>query len=196
MSKQFVIYMYTSPSGSSYIGQTCDMKRRAKYHQLTNGCTAFSAAIAKYGWGNFKHKLLEENLTVEEANEKEIFWIAKFNTLSPNGYNLVTGGGGRGIPTEETRQRMSASSKGHKRNVGVKLSELGKLNMSIAAIGKPGTTVGLVHTQEAKDKQSAAKLGNTYCVGRKMSEETRAKISAANIAAWVKRSEREQGVKS
>lgn len=192
MNKRFVIYMYTSPSGSSYIGQTCDMKRRAKYHQLTNGCTAFSAAIAKYGWENFEHKLLEENLTIEEANEEEIFWISKLNTLSPNGYNLVTGGGGRGIPTEETRQRMSASSKGHKRNVGVVLSEQAKKNMSLAAMGKPATTKGLVLSEEAKAKQAAAKIGNTHCVGRKMSEETRAKISAANIAAWVIRSQREQ----
>lgn len=194
MTKKFVIYCYTSPSGASYIGQTCDMKRRAKYHQLTNGCAAFSAAIAKYGFESFEHKILEENLTIEEANKKEIFWIQELNTLSPNGYNLVTGGGGRGIPTEETRQKMSAASKGHKRNVGVKLSELAKLNMSIAAFGKPGTTIGLVHTQEAKDKQSAAKIGNTHCVGRKMSEETRAKISAANIEAWIKRSQREQGL--
>lgn len=185
MNKRFVIYIYTSPSGSSYIGQTCDMKRRAKYHQLTNGCTAFSAAIAKYGWENFEHRLLEEDLTIEEANEKEIFWIAKLNTLSPNGYNLVTGGGSRGIPTEETRQRMSASSKGHKRNVGVVLSEQAKKNMSLAAIGKPGTTIGLVHTQEAKAKQAAAKIGNTYCVGRKMSDRTREALAQSGASRFL-----------
>jgi group I intron endonuclease len=194
MNNLFCIYMYTSPSGASYIGQTCDMQRRAKYHQRSKGCTAFAAAIEKYGWENFTHKLLEENLTLEEANNRETFWISKLNTLSPNGYNLVTGGGAKGIPSAETRKRMSLASKGHKRNIGVVLSDIAKLNMSIAAIGKPATTKGLVHTIEARAKQSAAKIGNTHCVGRKMSEETRAKISKANIAAWVKRSEREKGV--
>lgn len=196
MNKQFVIYIYTSPSGASYIGQTCDMKRRARYHQLTNGCTAFAAAIAKYGLENFEHKLLEINLTLEEANEKEIFWIAELNTLSPNGYNLVSGGGGRGIPTEETRRRMSESSKGHHRGAGRTMSEQARKNISIASMGKPPTTLGLVLTAEAKAKQSAAKMGNTHCVGRIMSEETRKKISDANIAAWVIRSQREQGVAS
>lgn len=172
-NKSFVIYLHTSPSGKSYVGQTCNYEKRCRDHQLTTGCTRFSSAVKKYGWENFKHEILEKELSHDEANQKEIFWIAKLNTLHPNGYNLDTGGGGRGIPTQETRKRMSAASKGHERNIGVVLSEQARKNMSLAAMGKAPTTLGLIHTEEAKAAQSLSKIGNKHCVGRVMNETTR-----------------------
>lgn len=91
------IYKYTSPNGHSYIGQTVNtLKERAKNIISGTGykkCPLFWKAIEKYGWKNFKIEILEE-VRIEELNEIEQFFILKFNTLAPNGYNLTVGGEG------------------------------------------------------------------------------------------------------
>ena len=47
--------------------------------------------------------------TLEQLNEREKFWIAKYNSIVPNGYNM-TEGGSIGIPgkpkSDATRARM------------------------------------------------------------------------------------------
>ena len=58
---------------------------------------ALHAAILKYGAENFTIELLEdEYLTLEEAQEREQFWIEELDTYashpSRNGYNLTYGG--------------------------------------------------------------------------------------------------------
>lgn len=87
------IYKYTSPSGKSYIGQTCrSLKERA------NGdgsgyvsCTIFFNAIQKYGFKNFQYEILEE-VNLSNIDDKEQYYIKKYNTLQPNGYNVQKGG--------------------------------------------------------------------------------------------------------
>lgn len=56
-------------------------------------------AIQKYGWDNIEHNILFENLTQEQAFEKEKELIAKYKTNitrygSDYGYNLTDGGEG------------------------------------------------------------------------------------------------------
>src|SRR3972149_5087524 len=95
----YLIYKHTSPSGKAYIGQTNNLSMRNSNHRKKGGCRAFFSAINKYGWDNFKHEVLMENLTIDDANKYEIELIARNNTLHPNGYNLVTGGLNR-VPCE------------------------------------------------------------------------------------------------
>jgi len=156
----FVIYMHTSPSGKSYIGQTSDYEKRSREHKLTTAkCTAFCKAVKKYGWDNFTHTILLEGLTVDEANVREQEMIALHKTLAPFGYNLVAGGD-NGIRSEETRRRMSVAQSGR------------------------------VTTVETKQRQRAAKIGTVLSAehkgkiaksvsGRTVSAETRAKIAAS-----------------
>lgn len=107
----YLIYKYTSPSGKSYIGQTNNIKRREYRHKTDNGCRAFASAIKKYGFENFTKEILEENLTLTEANIRESYWIIFFNSLSPNGYNLSSGGDGR-ILSPEYRKALSVANTG------------------------------------------------------------------------------------
>lgn len=76
-----------------YIGIT---KRDLYERWGTNGCNynsqMFGYAIKKYGWNNFEHCLLFDNLSEKEAQDKEIEMIKKYNSLVPNGYNLTKGG--------------------------------------------------------------------------------------------------------
>ena len=53
----------------------------------------FYAAIKKYGWEEFTHEILFTNLSKKEAEEKEIYLIAKWNLQNKSkGYNVCAGG--------------------------------------------------------------------------------------------------------
>ena len=68
--KTFCIYCHTNKiNGKKYIGQTHDYQKRCQPSNY-KGCTKFYYAILKYGWENFSHEILEQNLTLKEANEK------------------------------------------------------------------------------------------------------------------------------
>lgn len=85
-----------------YIGITNDYKKRWSNHRCGNSKNMVIAkAIKKYGKENFKFEIVEKNLTLEEANQKEIEYIQNENTLVPNGYNISKGGGGV-IPLENS----------------------------------------------------------------------------------------------
>ena len=71
---------------------------------------AFHEAIRKYGFEDFDWEVIDSAETLEELNEKEIFWINKLNTLSPNGYNLEKGGKVK-VFLEETLQKMKKANR-------------------------------------------------------------------------------------
>lgn len=91
------IYKYTSPSGKSYIGKAIGtLKKRAI--NLVSGigykkCPLFWRAINKYGFLNFQVEIIEE-APLSILGEKEIFYIEKYNTRNPHGYNIAQGGEG------------------------------------------------------------------------------------------------------
>jgi hypothetical protein len=72
-------------------------------------------AIEKYGWENILHEIVYENLTLEEAHEKEIELIALHNSDNPRfGYNISSGGfsGSGHTVSEDARKRIGESHKG------------------------------------------------------------------------------------
>lgn len=105
--KTGIIYMYTSPSGKRYIGQTWNEQRRKQEHRAANGKTvAFHAAIKKYGKDAFVYEILHCNIaTQEDINRLESLEIKRLNTLHPNGYNLTSGGEG-GVHNEISKQKL------------------------------------------------------------------------------------------
>ena len=57
------------------------------------GCTYFYNAIQKYGWDNFEHEILYNDLIYQEAINKEKELIELYNTNNSNyGYNIAEGG--------------------------------------------------------------------------------------------------------
>lgn len=113
------IYKVTNVvNGKVYIGQTMrTIEARWKDHNWDsnnkNGpkyCSSFHNAIRKYSADSF---IVEE---VEECdnsllNEREVFWIAFYNSADNcHGYNLTTGGDGgylRAPETDETKAKKS-----------------------------------------------------------------------------------------
>lgn len=82
------IYKYTSPSGSSYVGQTTrSLRERAGHNgKRYKGCDLFYKAIQKYGFSNFTVEILAE-VPKNQLDQAEKKYIQLFNTLAPNGYN-------------------------------------------------------------------------------------------------------------
>jgi group I intron endonuclease len=158
----YCIYKHTSPSGKSYIGQTNDYDRRCREHQTRNSCPVFKKAINKYWWDNFTHEILEENLTLYESNIRESYWILKDNTLSPNGYNLQSGGKNCEF-SDETKKKLCEnhydnSGENHP-NFGKHPSEESCKLMSEASLGKPKSDEHKLHIREAKSGENHPLFG-------------------------------------
>lgn len=89
----YIIYVHTNKiTGKCYIGQT----RQLPTLRWQNGLgyrtqPKFFRAIKKYGWDNFEHKVLAENLTKPEADILEQQFIIRFDAIE-NGYNTTPGG--------------------------------------------------------------------------------------------------------
>ena len=81
-----------------YIGQSINIEKRIKEHfwkaQNSNDVSynvAIHQAIRKYGKEHFSWEILQE-CSEEELDTLEQEYIKKFNSLSPNGYNILEGG--------------------------------------------------------------------------------------------------------
>ena len=114
-----LIYMFTSPSGKKYIGQTINTFSLRKSKHLSEAmrpsnkktCSPyFHAAIRKYGLDSFKEEILLE-IHNELLDENEARFIREHNSLYPNGYNMKEGGRSNHKVSDESRKRMSESKK-------------------------------------------------------------------------------------
>lgn len=74
--------------------------------------TYFYHAIKKYGWDNFEHILLVDNIDLEIANILEEELIKKYKTNNPKyGYNLKSGGKNSNH-SDITKQKISKAHAG------------------------------------------------------------------------------------
>ena len=93
-----LIYKITNKiNGKIYIGQTIGtLSKRWREHcfQASNGEKTYHLyyAMRKYGIENFMIEEVER-CSNNLLNEREIYWIAKYNSYN-NGYNLTLGGDG------------------------------------------------------------------------------------------------------
>ena len=115
----YSVYMHISPTNKYYIGIT---SLKPKYRWGKNGSgyrghTHFRFAIDSYGWDNFKHIVVAENLTKEAACQMEKELITQYKANDPNyGYNLSVGGEARALGTKrslEQRKKMSERMMGN-----------------------------------------------------------------------------------
>ena len=155
----YIVYQHRNKiNGKVYIGITMQTpEQRWRHGEGYKSSPHFYAAIQKYGWDNFEHNILFQNLTKEEACKKEQELIAKYNSMNREyGYNS-TSGGDIFVMNEETKQKISRSLMGNKNGLGHPCSEEKKKKISEAQKGR--------HlTEEHKQKLSeAAKKRHTPC---------------------------------
>ena len=89
-----VIYKITNTvNGKIYIGQTIKtIEERWKQHIYKKGCVYLHNAIIKYGVDKFKIDIIE-NVPIENLDEREVYWIHKYNSTDKEiGYNILLGG--------------------------------------------------------------------------------------------------------
>lgn len=94
----YCVYLHRNKINNKvYIGQTKhggNPNKRWNYGQGYINNQKFYSDICTYGWDNFSHIILADNLSVEEANELEKKYIKQYNATNPQyGYNLDLGGG-------------------------------------------------------------------------------------------------------
>ena len=118
------IYKITNKiNNKAYVGQSNDIERRFKEHQVCGRRSRIplDLAIEKYGKDNFLYEVLEE-CSIEELNEKETYWITTLETHL-TGYNCNTGGdqasigesNGRAKLTEEDVKQIRIAYNNHER---------------------------------------------------------------------------------
>ena len=99
-----VIYCATFPNGKKYIGQTkrrfVDRYKEHKYASSLDGEKEypypFYFAIKKYGFDSIDWSILEVCNSIDDLDNREIYWIEKYNSFigfdNSNGYNATIGG--------------------------------------------------------------------------------------------------------
>ena len=154
----WVIYCATCRiTGKSYVGQSKEYEER-KYKHIYFSKTnkykgkghAFNNALKKHGAENFTWQILESNLTLDQANESEEFYVSYLLTLAPNGYNILPGGSNR-KHSEATKKLISEKLK----IVGSFVGKKGSAHPNF------GRTLSDEHKKKVSDGNSGEKGGHS-----------------------------------
>lgn len=74
-----------------YIGQSIEIEKRWQKHLNAKDNFVIHKALQKYGKENFSFQIIEE-CDLLDLDNKEQYWINYYNSLIPNGYNMILGG--------------------------------------------------------------------------------------------------------
>lgn len=186
--KKYCVYKHTNKiNGKVYIGQTCqnNPNRRWRNGEGYKRNPLFYNAIQKYGWNNFSHEILEDNLSLQQANVLEEKFIKDYKSQDYlYGYNIAFGGENH-VMSNSTKEKLSIAFKGRKHSentkkkmsrshMGMKHTDEEKTKISEAQKGEKGNNYGKHMPEEVKKKISNS------CKGKVISLETRKKLSDAN----------------
>ena len=163
------IYKITNiKTGKVYIGKTTrSLNDRLQGHinSADRGDNfKLSRAIRKYGKENFIIEPIDVAYNRDELNEKEVYYIKKYNSLE-DGYNMTTGGEGGNTYIDKSDEEMKAISEKISAALRKNNGNRGQL------IGPKNGMYGKHYTPEAKERMSRA------LKGKKFSKEHNRKIS-------------------
>lgn len=169
--KIYRIYCYTNnTNGMKYIG--CTSKKNQSQRSGKDGekyvknCSIFGKAITEFGWDNFQYEVLEDNLTKEQADLREPYWINELRTLYPNGYNLQSGGEHYKVH-DLTKQNFSVKQKGHPGYMkGKKFPEEHNRRISETMKGMTSNTKGMHWYTNGEDSKVSFECPEGWWPGR------------------------------
>lgn len=148
-------------NGKSYVGKSIDISRRWSKHRSDTFNELSEVynyplyrAMRKYGIENFKFSVLEE-CSETELNEKEKYWISKFDTFN-NGYNQTLGGElDHSKPIKITESQLDEI-----------ISLLKFSTISISNIAKQ-FSVGVDTISEINNGRTRIRVGETYPIRKR-----------------------------
>lgn len=157
-------------NGMMYVGKSTDMEKRWKRHLYLlkagkDSCKYLQSAWNKYGFDNFQFGIIEET-SLEKLDEKEVFYINKYDThYTKNGYNISYGGKSPMLGrhhTEDTKRKISENSENRvgKNNPMYNRKQSLETREKISA-NHVGMT-GKFHTEESKEKNRKSKTGQRH----------------------------------
>lgn len=159
-------------NGKLYIGKTImSLDKRIKAHRylmVSGSKYCFYQAMNKYGFNNFKWKILFESFDEKKLSEMEMKFIKELKTKVPFGYNLTDGGEGqKGYHhTAESKLKIGIASIGRKKTpegienirkskIGIPLSQQHKEKLKKARSKR-------IITNETKEKLRIAGTGRVF----------------------------------
>lgn len=79
-----------------YIGQTIQQVKKRWHQHLKDARKGktnmlIHRAMNKYGIEHFHYEVLEENISIDDINEKELYYIKEYDSIN-KGYNMCPGG--------------------------------------------------------------------------------------------------------
>jgi group I intron endonuclease len=174
----FVYLTICKINGNCYIGSHCTDKENMDPWYFGGG-DLFKLAFKKYGKPSFHRIILKQCLNILEARNLESYYIEKFDTLRPNGYNISPSGGMDrgifGIHSEESKLQMSRSRLGkepwNKGKTGIYSKETieqmiknhpdqsGKNNPNYKNRGEKSPLYGIEFSENHKKNLAKSKMG-------------------------------------
>ncbi len=195
--KKWCVYIHTAPNGKKYVGIT-SLSVHTRWHKNGTGYKKqqyFWRAIQKYGWENFSHEIILENITFDEACEAEQYFIKYYKTNNQNfGYNATEGGAGTQghVVTDEQKEVMRRLAKERYLNpenhprYGITLTDETKQKIKNTLIQKyteePHPNTGRKHTDESRKKMSKSHKGkntgeDNYWFGKNLPDDVKQQLS-------------------
>lgn len=159
------IYKITNKVNNKiYVGQTVrDPKVRFLEHMNDSvSQDYFHQAIRKYGPDNFTFEIIDEAQTIDELNQKEIFWIKELNSYacsSSNGYNTTHGGQDNPMSHENVKEKHD------------KIMRSDEVRKKISDTMKQKVSRGELFDEKHRKSLSESMKGNQHFKGHKRTPE-------------------------
>jgi group I intron endonuclease len=175
MKKSFIYCIERIKTGKKYIGQHIGYIN----DNYWGSGVAITQALKKYGKDEFKKYILEY-CSIEDLNEREIYWIKFYNTFLGEGYNRDNGGRSNSgfwanldeVSKKEIHQKrlnnrpedfkercLIAFQSRDNKSIGDKLKGRKYSHQTIEKMSK--SALGREVSKETRDKISKGKLGKT-----------------------------------
>jgi group I intron endonuclease len=178
----FDAYIVSRNGEPRYVGVTTrGVDKRWRYGHLQPGGKTKSAlkdAIKRHGRDAFVVEHVASARDMAELSDLERILIEQYNTLTPHGYNLKTGGFEGVTYSDEIREKIGAAKRGKKHTPEQRAknsaAQTGK-KMSEAARAKMRARPRVAMAEEIKEKIRAKH------VGKRLTDEHKQKLSASHI---------------